>query len=336
MRLQSFLLATAFCTSSLASYAQDLHSSQPTLAEVHFNPASAGMFQGTLRVAARHRAQWIQVPVNYHTYAVEADKPLLEKGSTRLSAAVRVAHDAVGDGQLNYNRAGLGISGIQRLSPFIVLGIGADLSFAQRSVDLGGLSFKNQWTGDVFDPSAPNKEPLGPRTGLIPLLNVGFTTRLGSVETPRTGVQLGFAAHQVNRPVVSFQGDKSSQLATRFIAHAHGSVQIHPFLDAIAFTQWQNQNPYRSLLAGAGVRAIIARDGDFYRAIQFSVATRAGDSVIPTIQLEWGSWTTGFSYDINTSPFQVATQQRGGWELACVYRIVPVPPVPEFKSCPVF
>lgn len=330
------ILAILLAALSAVSHAQDMHSSQPALAEVHFNPATGGMFNGSLRVAGRYRAQWVQVPVNYRTLAIEADKPILQVGSTRISAALRLAHDAVGDGQLTYSRAGLGIAAVQRVSPLLAVGVGADASFAQRSVQLGQLSFKNQWLGDVFDPTAPSKEPLGPSTGLIPLLTAGGAVYIGTQDAPRTYATIGFAAHQVNKPNVSFQDDRRSVVAPRFVAHAKGSVQVHPALDAVAFAQWQRQGSYASLLAGAGARAILARDGDFVRAVQLTVAVRNQDALIPAIQFDWGAWTAGFSYDINTSPFQVATQQRGGWELALVYRLVPVPPVPEFKSCPVF
>ncbi len=313
-----------------------MHSSQPALADVHFNPATAGMFKGSLRVAGRYRAQWVQVPVNYRTLAVEADKTAISIGSTVISAGLRLAHDAVGDGRLTYNRAGLCVAAVQRVSPLLAIGVGADASFAQRSVQLGQLSFKNQWVGDVFDPSAPSREPLGPSTGLIPLLSAGGAVQIGTQEAPRNNAILGFAVHQVNKPIVSFQDDRRSVVAPRLVAHAKGSILVNQTLDAVAFAHWQLQGSYRALLAGAGARAILARDGDFVHAVQLTLAIRSQDAVIPAIQLEWGAWTAGFSYDVNTSPFQVATQQRGGWELALVYRLVPVPPVPEFKSCPVY
>jgi hypothetical protein len=61
-----------------------------------------------------------------------------------------------------------------------------------------------------------------------------------------------------------------------------------------------------------------------------------GDALIPAVQYEYGDWTIGLSYDWNISDFDVATRGRGGFELAVLYRPLPVPPVKKFKSCPVF
>jgi type IX secretion system PorP/SprF family membrane protein len=316
--------------------AQDLHSSQPSLAATHFNPATTGMFHGSLRAAARYRSQWLSVPVNYRTMAAEADMPLLERGSSRISGGIRLAHDLAGDGQLNFARGGLMVSGIQRLSKSLALGIGADLSFAQRSVQLSGLKFKNQWLGDIYDPNAPNKEPLGPKTGAIPMLSAGVAAHFGQQEKPRQQLEIGFAMHQINQPTVSFQNDQTSKLAPRWVAHASGATRVSTSLDVVGFAQYQQQGAYRSVLTGTGLRMILGADGDFLRAVQATVGYRLGDAVIPTVQVDWGPWNIGLSYDVNTSAFQTATQNRGGWELAAVYRIVPAPPVPEFKVCPVF
>jgi type IX secretion system PorP/SprF family membrane protein len=316
--------------------AQDLHSAQPALAAAHFNPATAGMFHGTLRVAARYRAQWLTVPVNYRTFAAEADMPILERGSTRLAGGIRVAHDQAGDGQLNFARGGFMVSGMQRLSKSLAVSVGADVSFAQRSVQLNGLKFKNQWLGDIYDPTAPNKEQLGAKTGTIPLLSAGLAVHFGQRENPRQYLEIGAAMHQINSPMVSFDANQASKLAPRLVAHAAGATRISTSLDVVGFAQFQSQGPYRSVLTGTGVRTILGTDGDFLCAVQTTISYRLGDAVIPTIQLDWGAWNVGLSYDINTSAFQTATNRRGAWELACVYKIVPAPPVPEFKVCPVF
>lgn len=327
-----FLLALP----SLAYQAQDLHTSQPSLAAVFGNPATTGMFQGTLRASARYRAQWVTVPVNYRTFAAEADRPLLERNGTRLSAGIRLAHDVVGDGMLTYSRGGASISGIRKLSEKLRLGVGADFSLAQRAVTLTDLKFKNQWMGDVFDASAPNKEPLGPKTGVIPMVSAGLAMHFGKPENARTYLQCGVAAHQVNKPMVSFQDSKQSRVAPRLIAHIHGAKKLSATVDAVGFGQYQLQSSYRAALVGSGLRMVLGQDGGFLRAVQTTVALRAGDAIVPAFQVDWGPWNVGFSWDINTSGFQAATARQGAWELACVYRIVPAPPVPEFKVCPVF
>ena len=70
--------------------------------------------------------------------------------------------------------------------------------------------------------------------------------------------------------------------------------------------------------------------------MQAGVSFRFGDAIIPTTAVQYRNWTAGFSYDVNTSEFQVATGQRGGPELFVQYILWKVQPPPEFKACPIF
>ena len=335
MRFFIFILVCVFWV-CVKSHAQDLHSSQPSLAAVQTNPANTGAFEGSLRFAARYRAQWLTVPVNYRTLSAELDRPFVDLGSSKISGGVRVVHDIVGDGQLQYASGGLTFGVAQKMTDRIVISAGVDFALSQKSVHLNTLKFQNQWNGDVFDPNAPNGEPLGLKTGVIPQISTGIAAHVQNPDNQRNTFTCGVAIHQLNKPIVSFQDDKTSRLAPRIASCANGAFQFSPSLDFVGFAQYQKQASYQALIAGAGLRTILGSDGDFLRSFQTTVAYRLGDAVIPTLQLDWGAWTVGFSYDINTSAFQTATQRRGAWELATVYRLVPVPKVPELKVCPVF
>lgn len=89
----------------------------------------------------------------------------------------------------------------------------------------------------------------------------------------------------------------------------------------------------RELEGGGGVRLWLTPGQN---AVQFTLATRLGDALIPALQYEFGDWTVGLSYDWNISDFEQATRGRGGYELAVIYRTVPAPAVKTFKSCPIF
>ena len=57
-----------------------------------------------------------------------------------------------------------------------------------------------------------------------------------------------------------------------------------------------------------------------------------------TVGANWrthGPWKVGLSYDVNTSPFKIATRQYGGPEMSVIYRILNVTPLP-YKPCPIF
>ena len=67
-----------------------------------------------------------------------------------------------------------------------------------------------------------------------------------------------------------------------------------------------------------------------------TIAYRFGDAWIPQLQVQYQPWLLGLSYDINSSPFQTATNGRGGAELVLHYYLKQVKPPDEFKSCPIF
>ena len=72
-------------------------------------------------------------------------------------------------------------------------------------------------------------------------------------------------------------------------------------------------------------------------ALQMGVLVRffeIADTYSPTIELHYNSWRVGFSYDVNISEFNVATQRRSGPELSVQYIIKRVKPLPTFKICP--
>jgi hypothetical protein len=50
--------------------------------------------------------------------------------------------------------------------------------------------------------------------------------------------------------------------------------------------------------------------------------------------LNYNNWKVGFSYDSTISDFNTANKGRGGPEFSIQYIIRKVPPVPEFKICP--
>ena len=84
--------------------------------------------------------------------------------------------------------------------------------------------------------------------------------------------------------------------------------------------------------------------GKFYlslkRGKEFSlllgVSARTKDAVIPKLAFQFNNWYGGLSYDINTSPFDLATRGRGGPEFSLIYTYVKSRPLSQLKACPIF
>jgi type IX secretion system PorP/SprF family membrane protein len=312
--------------------AQDLHYSQFYHNPMHFGPAQTGAFDGDLRAMGLYRSQWSSVPVPFRTMALGADKKVLQRGNNTLAAGLLVQHDKAGDGGLTWTQVGLSASVAHALNPRHALSVGFGAGMAQRRFDISGLKFRNQWTGDVFDPALPTKETFEQSSGLKPTLSAGINWRF-SMPDLRTGANVGLGVFHLNRPSVGFRDNAREPLPMRLALSANSTVRLNQNFDLVVFAGAWQMDKAQEILAGGGARMWLTPDET---ALRFTIAARLGDAVIPALQYEFGDWTVGLSYDWNVSDFEAATRGRGGVEVAVVYRALPVPPVKTFKSCPIF
>lgn len=315
--------------------AQDLHNSQFYLNPVHLSPATTGLFDGEWRVAGLYRSQWQSVPVSYQTYSLSADWKAIERNKDRISVGLLLQNDQAGDGRYTWGQGGLNVSAAHAIGAASELSAGFGVAGVQRSIDLGRLTFKNQWAGDFFDPSRPSGEPLERSSGLAASLSAGLAWLYQKPEK-RTRVQIGLGAFHLNRPVVSLGGDNQTKIPIRNSLLAEGVFQMQESWDLVGFLGAQKQKNVQEILVGAGMRQILSTGLANVTALRTTVSWRLGDAVIPAVQLERNNWILGLSYDWNISSFHTATNGRGGIEIALVWRVVPVKIPKADKCCPVF
>lgn len=330
MLTRLFLLI--FLSAVLCADAQDLHFSQHYNFPLQFTPAQTGAFQGDLRAMGIYRSQWTSVPVSYRTMGLAADKKVWQKGANTLAAGMLVERDQAGDGGLSWSQFGFSGAVSRALTEVSALSVGFGFAMVQRRVDISGLKFKNQWTGDAFDPALPTKENFNQSSGLSPTLSAGLNWRL-QLSRSRTRADIGIGAFHLNRPTIGFGDVGKEPLPLRMSILANTAIQVNESFDIIVFALGQQMRTAREVLFGGGGRLWLIPGQS---ALQFTIGTRFGDAMIPALQYEFGEWTVGLSYDWNISKFQTATRRQGGFELAVVYRTVPPPPVKTFKSCPMF
>lgn len=315
--------------------AQDLHFSQFYLHPVHLTPAATGVFEGKARVGAIYRSQWQSVPVAYETFGVAVDYKALQRGKSLVSVGLLLQKDQAGDAQLDWTQGGLNIAVAHTLGQNSSISLGFGVSAVQRTVDISHLSFKNQWSSDFYDPTLPTKEPFGRSSGWAPSLSSGLLWHYQAADS-RTQVNAGVGAFHLNRTVVSLGGVSDSRLPLRAAFMGEGIFQLRENLDFIAFSAVQSMKKAKEVVLGAGIRSVLSTGMANFSAIRFSLASRLNDAIIPAIQLERNNWLLGISYDINTSPFNEASNGKGGIEIAAIYRWVPVQVSKAVNCCPVF
>jgi hypothetical protein len=125
----------------------------------------------------------------------------------------------------------------------------------------------------------------------------------------------------------------------RFTAYLMPTIQLASPLDLVLAGSAQFQGKYMEVLGGGGLRIHLSQRRAREMALQLGCAYRfnsLGDAIIPGIEFQYSSFLVGFTYDINISEFQAATNRYGGPELAVRYLITHVKNLDQFRICRLF
>jgi type IX secretion system PorP/SprF family membrane protein len=329
-----------FATYFLAK-AQDIHFSQFYNAPVNINPALTGAFQGDTRYTANFRNQWRKVPVNYLTFAGTYDTKLrsniLKFGE--LSVGGHFHYDSAGDSNF-YNSQ---LAGLASLSKTITskdrLSLGLSVGVTFLGFDYSDLRFNSQFDGEIFTPDLASGEGGGNVNENMAYLdmNIGLNWR-HEVKKSRSFFNVGMAAMHFNSPNVNFYNNRDESLDIRVNVFINGAIELTRKLDLRARTLAQKKGPEQQFLVGLAGRYFIDPNLAKETSIELGVNYRFfdfGDAWSPTLELNHKSMTIGLSYDVNVSDFNVATQNRGAFEVALIYRTAREPD-PKPKDCKIF
>lgn len=317
------------------SDAQDLHFSQFQNSPLNHNPALTGIFNGDKRIIANYRRQWFEVPVDYMTFSGSYDMKFRPDGANSFfSGGAIFNYDQAGDARLATAYLGLNGSYTYGFTPGVLLTAGVQVGGGQKSLRTLDLTWGNQWNGVTFDPSRDPIEPNLEDSKFYFDLGAGLNLRLQS--TSRTRLDLGVGAFHLNKPNSTFYNDASVELPVRAAIHAIGSVQLLSFLDLRVNGLYHIAGPFQEIVAGAMLNFHISQKRA--REVQFAVgaAVRIDDAIIPMVEFLYDGWRVSFSYDINTSIFEEATDGKGGPEFSVRYIITDVRPLDDSKLCRIF
>ena len=213
---------------------------------------------------------------------------------------------------------------------------GVSVGGRQRSFRTAGLVWGNQWDGGAVNPGLPTGEPDFNDSRFYFDLGAGLNLRLQS--SSRTHLDIGAGAFHLNQPNTSFYANRDEQadIPIRTAVQLYGSLQLLSFLDLQANGLYHLSGPFQEIVAGGMLNFHISQKKA--REVQFAVgaAVRIDDAIIPMVALQYDGWRVGFSYDINTSAFEAATNGRGGPEITLQYIITDVRPAPQSKLCRIF
>lgn len=332
-----YLLLPFILLLSVATYSQDIHFSQFYNAPLSQNAALAGAMDSDQRFVANYRHQWFSVPVPYETVAFSYDQKLPVKALKNhfLGLGAQFMYDQAGDAQLNWSQLALHAAFHYRLSEQSQLSAGVQVRVGQRALQPGQLRFGDQFVDNFFDPDSPSQESfLNTTTGYMSL-GSGLNWFL-QADDSRTRLWAGAGMQHLNKPVIDFLGGDELPLPMLINAYAIGVIQVHDLWDVAGNVSSSFQDPYREYLFMAGARYHLSLEARRLMAVQLGGGYRLQDAAIVYLDIFYNNWKFGFSYDINTSALQVASNRNGGPEISLQYLIRQVKPPKEFKICPIF
>lgn len=343
------LLMFAVVFGSTVLHAQDFHYSQFYHAPMHLNPALTGVFNGNVRLAANYKSQWSDVPVDYKTFSVVADKKFYNRTDQKgfLSAGLALNYDRAGDSRLAWGDIDLNLSYTQQLSDRIFVSVGGQAGIVQRSFSANNLRFDSQFDvgRGVPDFALPSGENFASTSNVFPDFAAGVNLRFQAKQTStlvfrndkRNKLDLGVAVHHLTAPDQSFVEGIKVPLERRLSPYAIGTFQLAKPMDIVAAATYQTQGKaYEELVLMGGLRFHLSnRLGK-----QFNFMVGAGmrrneiqDAWWPTFELGINNIELGLNYDFNVSRFDIATENRGGLELSLRYLIRNTPKLPAFRTC---
>jgi hypothetical protein len=97
------------------------------------------------------------------------------------------------------------------------------------------------------------------------------------------------------------------------------------------------QGPFSELNGGGLLRYRWTESLLVDNAVYLGAFLRAAEAVNVAAGFDYKNFTAGFSYDINISGLETASNNKGGFEMSIIYLIRKVKPVNPYKAaCPVY
>ncbi|HMR42713.1 MAG TPA: PorP/SprF family type IX secretion system membrane protein [Saprospiraceae bacterium] len=321
--------------SVFALNAQDIHFSQFYLSPLNLNPAMTGVMNCNVRLSGNYRQQWSSVLKSYafKTYSASYDQRIPVGRYDYFGVGGTFWGDKAGRSDFAQLQAKLSVSyskrmgGYRKKAHYMVVGL--DGGILQRSIDFLNLQWGSQHNGEGgYDPTKPTFENFNRDNVLVPDLSAGLLWF--SVFDQNNNFYLGAAYHHLNRADISFDDQNPDLLYSRFTIHAGGEFALTDRLGLVPGFITMIQGKSMEINTGTSFRFLLNKTRYEYQALQFGIWARIAnklesgvhtDAAILSTRFDYNDFSLGFSYDINVSDLNPASNSNGAFEFALIYKI---------------
>ena len=314
---------------SFSAISQDIHFSLLSKTPLFLSPATAGASPADLRASLHYRNQWANVGSPFTTYAMAVDGKLKKKNwrNKHFGIGATLFTDRAGQLAFKSLQGNFQMAYHQKLNKSNFLSAGGQVGFVQHSVDQSLAQWDNQYDGTGFNSSLSSGESFAfqPFTTFDASAGILWTYSSGAGTLSSNNskvIQVGIAAHHLNKAKLSFMNLANEKYYHRYVAHGNATIGLNNSSWAVqpAFV-YQRKGKEQELVIGTTFKYLITEKSHVtgFKA-QFDFALGAyyrfrSDAIIPTLYLNYANWEFGVGYDVNVSALSSATKFRGGLEL---------------------
>ncbi len=293
-----------FITLCFRCRAQDPHFTQYFASPLTLNPALTGFFDGTYRLALNERQQWWNVGSSYSTTSVSADLKIIPDDIPRFDT-FGIGFSGLFDKSLsgallsNYISASAAYHKSLAGEGRQTLGLGFQVSFANRFIDFSKLSFASQFNGDIFDPSIPVSFENNANTKYFEI-NTGL---LYALHTGNGNFYAGASLYHTNKPTETIFDPSGYRIPFRETIHGGGEVNINPLSSMLFSGVFMTQGGINDELIGAAYGMKTGDDFNNLNSTKLYLGFwyRFNDSYIPYIGIDYNNFNVGINYSFSSS-----------------------------------
>lgn len=306
----------------------DAYFSQFQRTPLKLNPANAGTFNGSLRMAANYRRQWETIGTAFQTINASMDVPIAHNllESDMFGIGVNIMQDKAGKSELSNFTADVAVSYTKvlnsRQNHFLSLGL--NFGYGQKTLATTNLRWGNQWTNTGFDRDRESGEVIFDES--VTYLDLGAGIKyFYSDDDERFKLYASFANFHLNMPKVSFLG-RDEKIHQRQIGELGASIKLPGSMIYL--------NP-AGMVAFQGPHTLIQVGTDFeYRmnestmmtgflsemSVALGLYTRNGNAALPTVTLQKGGFSLKLGYDIDLGNITRVNGGMAGPEFSLVWK----------------
>lgn len=309
---------------------QDVHFSQYDMAPSLLSSALSTTFDAEFQGGMIVKNQWTQI-VPYKSFLGYFNHRIQHAFlGNSIAIGGQFQYDKAGDGDLSLTKFDIQATISRPLSSNFTLSLGTQLGYGLRQFSPNQLQFESQFF-DKYDPNTPSGETFS--STHLGYFDMGISLN-GQFQVHQLASNIGMATHHLNQPKVGFL-DKEIHLFPISNFYTINSFQLAPKINLLVDAFFRKQQVYQELVFNGGIQLFIHKETNKNIALSIRNGWRLGDAIMPTLQFQYHNWQIGWSYDTNTSAFQITTLGKGGPELALKYTSNALVSPKIIKPCPI-